>query len=145
MQGRAYLDLAREVVTGGTEVHWRGAVGRAYYALFLECREALFRWGFKLPPRDNVHAFVRLRFTYAADVDLKRIGLVLDYLGIARNQADYHLSSLAIFCSDVYAHRAIADAAAMLVLLDGIDNDPAGRRHGSHQEGISLTTFRQPQ
>ena len=32
MQGRAYLLLAREIFAGGTERHWRGTVGRAYYA-----------------------------------------------------------------------------------------------------------------
>ncbi len=74
MKGRRFPDLARKVFPGGTEVHWRGAVGRAYYALMLECREALFRWGFKLPPRDNVHTWVRLRFSFPADPDLKTLG-----------------------------------------------------------------------
>ena len=46
MRGREYLELAREILPGGTEKHRRGAAGRAYYALFLEGREALARWGF---------------------------------------------------------------------------------------------------
>src|SRR5438876_8088567 len=86
MQGRQYLDLARELVQGGTEVHWRGAAGRAYYALMLECREALFRWGFQVPPHASVHHFVRLRFAMPADPDLKVIGQALERLGRLRNK-----------------------------------------------------------
>jgi hypothetical protein len=124
MDGRAYLDLARENVAGGTEVHWRGAAGRAYYALMLECREALFRWGFALPPHTNVHTFVRLRFNYPSDPDLKRIGRMVDDLSQLRNRADYDLSALVMFASDNKAQRAIADAAHGIALLDAIDADP---------------------
>jgi hypothetical protein len=89
MQGRAFIDLAADVLAGNTEPHRRGAAGRAYYGLMLECRDALFRWGFNLPPRDSVHTFVRLRFGYAADPDLKKIGRVLEDLVKLRNRADY--------------------------------------------------------
>lgn len=50
MQGRAFLDLAQELILGGTEAHRRGAVGRAYYGLMLESREALFSWGLNCRP-----------------------------------------------------------------------------------------------
>ncbi len=122
MQGRAFLDLARELVLGGTEAHWRGTVGRAYYALLL-CRETLFHWGFRLPPRDNVHTFVRLRFVYPADADLKSIGMALEKLGSVRNRADYDLSAVPILSSDVYPRQAILDAAAALDLLNAIVGD----------------------
>jgi hypothetical protein len=127
MQGRAYLDLAVEIVAGGTELHWRGAVGRAYYALMLECRDALFRWGFKLPPRDRVHSFVRLRFTYPADQDLKQIGWVLDRLASARNRADYDLSTQVDFSSSTLANQALANVTAYIALLDAIDADTTRR------------------
>jgi hypothetical protein len=127
MRGRAYLELARELVIGGTEVHWRGTVGRAYYALMLEGRDALFRWGFMLPRRDNVHTFVRLHFTYPADVDLKKIGAALDIWGIARNRADYDLSALGIFASAARAQQAIADSAAGIDVLDAIEADATRR------------------
>src|SRR5713226_9638816 len=105
MQGRGFLDLAREVVAGTKEFHWRGAAVHAYYALLLECRDALFRWGFQLPPRDTVHAWVRLRLTYARNADLKTIGGTLDTLVRLRNQASYNLSPMAKFASPSVAQR----------------------------------------
>lgn len=74
MNGRAFLDLADEIVRGGTEVHFRGASGRAYYGIFLECRDALERWGIHMPRHENPHRFVRLRFSFPADKELKYIG-----------------------------------------------------------------------
>ena len=133
MQGRAYLDLAREVLPGGSEVHWRGAAGRAYYAL--ECRDALLRWGFTLPPRDNVHPFVRLRFNYAAEPDMKDIGKSLDKLSKLRNQADYDLSALPVFSSAARAQNAVQEAASALALLDTIDGDPA-------RQAVAITAIR---
>lgn len=124
MQGRALVDLAQEIITGDSEVHRRGAVGRAYYALMLECRDALFRWGFKLPPRENVHSFVRLRFTFAGDVDVKGIGMTLEDLVKLRNQADYQLTLVTNFRTNATAQKAIDDAADAIALLDAIDADP---------------------
>ena len=125
MQGRKFLDVATELAANTTEAHWRSAVGRAYYALFLEGREALRRWGFSIPSRNQVHAFVRLRFSYATLVDLKRIGDILDRLVQYRNLADYDLASSPHFVTNVKAKRAVADATNALGLLDPIDADPA--------------------
>lgn len=127
MQGREYLELAREWVTGTRERHWRGTVGRAYYAVFLECRQALFRWGFQPSPRENIHTYVRLRFTYPADPDIKNIGDALDWLSRQRNKADYDLSVLAEFTTATTARKAVRIAAVALNLLDAIEADPARR------------------
>ena len=125
MNGRAFIDLAPDILAGNTEAHRRSAVGRAYYGLMLECRDALFRWGFKLPPRDNVYTFTRLRFYCAADPDLKKIGWALDYLVQLRSRADYDLSPHVDFASNARAQLAINDARAALALLDAIEADPA--------------------
>jgi hypothetical protein len=127
MAGRGFLDVARESASGATEFHWRSAVVDAYYALFLECRDALFSWGFTKPRRDNVHTWVRLRFTYAADTDLKAIAKALDLLVIRRNSASYDLKFLSLFADSAAAHDAIRVAADGLASLDAIAGDPARR------------------
>lgn len=127
MQGRAFLEVARQVVAGTTEAHWRATVIHAYYALVLECRDALHRWGFPMAPRHAVHSAVRLRFVYATDPDLKRLGYALDNWCAHRNHASYDLSPLGKFATDDLAQDAIAEVAADLALLDSIDNDPARR------------------
>jgi hypothetical protein len=119
--------VAQDVVAGPTPFHRRAAVVHAYYALFLECRDALFRWGFVLPRRDNVHAWVRLRFTYAADAPLRRIGNILDNLVQFRNVASYDLRPSAAFAIPLPAQKASQQAWDGLALLDQIDADPARR------------------
>ena len=113
-------------MTQGQEVYRRAAAGRAYYALMLEGREALARWGIVPAPRENVHTFVRLRFHYAADADLKTIGNALDQLGRLRNRADYDLNAPQ-FLTDVDSQVAVANATAALALLDAVEGDPARR------------------
>jgi hypothetical protein len=127
MQGRAFLDVARDVVTGATEAHWRAAVVDAYYALMLECRDTLGRWGFPVPPRENVHSWVRLRFLYATTADAKTIGYALDELVRLRNLASYNLRAVREFATPMEAQDAIVSATDALALLDAIDGDPARR------------------
>ena len=127
MQGRAFLDIARELLGGGTEAHRRATVIHSYYSLFLECRDALTRWGIAISPRQNVHSAVRLRFVYAGDVDLKDIGFDLDKWCRYRNDASYNLGVLQKFATDTLAQDALAEAAAALTLLDALESDPVRR------------------
>jgi uncharacterized protein (UPF0332 family) len=127
MHGRAFLEVAGEVVAGTTEAHWRAAVIHAYYALFLECRDALRRWSIAISPHQNVHSAVRLRFMYASHADLKSISWKLDHWCQSRNRANYDLSALRKFATNAFAHDAIRETTAALVLLDAIDSDPIRR------------------
>ena len=126
LDGRALFDVGREPAAGPTEAHWRSSVGRAYYALLHEALGSLRRWGFA-PPRDKVHTFARLKFVYASDHDLKRIGLTLEALAQLRNAADYQLRKSGPFVSPRIAVSALADAESAVALLDALEADPARR------------------
>jgi hypothetical protein len=127
MQGREFLDLAREQLAGGLPRHHRGAFIHAYYALLLECREAMDRWG--LPPltRLQLHAQVRLRLFYSTDSDLQQIAKVLEDLGRKRNQASYDLSDDLLFALPRFADLDVQRAETALALLDTLDADPVRR------------------
>ncbi len=126
MDGRDLLNVARELLRGATPAHWRSAANRAYYALMLEGREALRRWGFTGPKGDRIHAFVRLRFTYSADPALKDVGISLDHMVQLRAEADYELTS-SRFNTKVQAQRSFDGAIAGIPVLDAIEADPVRR------------------
>ncbi len=125
MDARAFLDVARELLSGTTEAHRRSAAGRAYYAALLESKAALDRWGIVLPRRDPLHAAVRLRFTYASDADLQVVGKVLDDLVRLRNKADYDLASPGPFASPTATAGAITRAEEAIRKLDAVGADAA--------------------
>jgi hypothetical protein len=74
-----------------------------------------------------VHTFARLKFVYASDPDLKRIGLMLEALAQLRNTADYQLGTSGPFVSARIAVSALADAQSAVALLDALEADPARR------------------
>jgi hypothetical protein len=127
MQGRDFLTLARDLVLGATEARRRATVIHAYYALFLECRDALVRWGRPPPPRQNVHSEVRRCFAHARNSDMNAIGNALDTLVRDRNTASYDLTQTAPFATSLVARTAVQQAADALAQLDAIDADPARR------------------
>src|SRR5438445_6023880 len=105
MDGREFLGVAQDDAAGPSEAHWRSGVVNAYYALMLEGRDALLRWGFTIPPRQNVHAWIRLSCIYAADTDLKNIGYALENLVRLRTLAHYHLKPAPAFTSGAKAQE----------------------------------------
>jgi hypothetical protein len=127
MRGKAFLDVARDLQPKAAEPYWRATVIHAYYALILECRDALTRWGISISPRQNVHSAVRLRFLYASDPELKQIGSALDDWGRHRNEASYNLAPLRKFTTNSLAQRSIVEVTAVLDLLDAIESDSIRR------------------
>jgi hypothetical protein len=127
MDGREFLRVARDLMNFNSEPHRRGAAVHSYYAILLECRDVLERWGLPPAPRYNVHGHVRLKFARATDADLRQIGDVLDQLNQLRNRASYDLSQQPLFASSARIHRALLDAAAAVKLLTQIDADSSRR------------------
>lgn len=125
MDGKEFLTVAKLLVQQTGEAFWRTAAGRAYYALLLEGRESLRRWGFPSPPREQIHRFVRLRFLYAGDSDLRTVAHTLEDLGKLRNRADYELTPTPLFHSPTAVQTAIPDAEQSLNLLQQVEADPA--------------------
>ncbi len=127
MDGRRFLEIAQELIQGGTEGHFRAAAGRAYYGLLHEGWAALKRWSIVQQPRESVHSFVRLRFTFAANQDLKKVGDIMDSLVQLRNQADYHLATPGPFALPKEATDAVNKALRAVTLLDAVEADPVRR------------------
>jgi hypothetical protein len=127
MNGREFLSIARELLRGGTEAHWRSAAGRAYYALFLEARDSLTRWGFAPPPHAQVHHFVRSRLNTPVNPDLRAIGPKFDLLGTLRTKADYRIAVPAEFIDRARAAAAVIDADNAIKRIDQVESDPARR------------------
>ncbi len=121
------MNVARSAVAHKAEEDWRTAAGRAYYSTMHEGRDALTKWGFICPPRENIHTFVRLRFYSNTDPDLQTIGRVLERLGRLRNEADYELSVAGSFADNKRALKAILDAEQAIALIDQIEADTARR------------------
>jgi uncharacterized protein (UPF0332 family) len=122
MNGRAFLDVADELVTGAHEAHWRSAVSRAYYATFHLARALLEGCGFGAPRAETAHAYLSLRLSNCGHPDLSVVGRELAELRRERNRADYDIASV------LPAPRAIdlvETAARLSELLEGALADPS--------------------
>ena len=128
MKGREFLDYARSLLPSLREVAARAVVIHAYYGLFLECRDALRRWQFVPPRRENVHTWVRFRFAHAGDRDLQVIGAALADWSRERNFASYDLKYTPSVSWLTLATEAVTKISVVLALLDQIDGDPARRQ-----------------
>ena len=86
---RDLLQLAESLSGGATEVAWRCAVSRAYYAAFHQARELLQTLGFQIPRAELVHAFLWKRLQSCGQSEVGLAGSHLHQLRSVRNRADY--------------------------------------------------------
>lgn len=111
------MEVARELARSPHGACRRTVAGRACYALMLEVRGWLDRWGIACPPRDKVHSFVRLSLLCSADPGLKQIGLTLKRLSRIRNDADCKVMiSAHRFLGPGLVENAIQDAGRAIAI-----------------------------
>jgi hypothetical protein len=127
MDGRAFLGSAQHLLTLPNEANWQSAASRLYLALLHEARVALDRWGFPLPPQDDIHDFVLSRFDSYPNMDLLRVADALRRLSLFVKGADFALSSAGLFADAAAVSQHLALAQVTIDLLDQIDNDPVRR------------------
>ena len=125
MDGRAFLDSARLLMTIPTEANRRSAVAIGYYAILNEARSALDRWGFPVPAGADIDDFVNFRFSVTRNIDLLRVADAIDRLDGNREVAGYSLSPAGIFADDSVVNHLLQLAETGIDLLGQIETDPA--------------------
>jgi uncharacterized protein (UPF0332 family) len=121
MDPREFLRLAEILVQGTTEVEWRSALSRAYYAAFHVARQLLMQCGFTVPRADRAHAYLWLRLTHAGDADVQDAGSDLNGLRSDRNIADYDLGRPLL---QVMAANQVYTAREIIRRLAAAEIDP---------------------
>ena len=91
MPPQDFLDLAKRLASESSEVSWRSAISRAYYAMFHEVRNKLASWGFMIRQSDQAHAGLTRRLLHSGNDSLVSLGEFLSDLKRHRNYADYDL------------------------------------------------------
>src|SRR5208337_4398264 len=91
MNGRDFLPLARNLAALPTEVAWRSALSRAYYAAFHVARDLLESMGFAVPKADAAHKHLAWRLGNCGAPQVEDAGRKLDILRGDRNSADYDM------------------------------------------------------
>lgn len=89
---RDLLRFGEKLCLGSSEIEWRCAISRSYYAAFHVARDFLHALGFDAPRAETAHAFLWRRLQGCGHVELRLIGSDLNQLRGQRNRADYDLN-----------------------------------------------------
>ena len=127
MDGRAFLDSTRHLLSAPNEANWRSAAGCMYLALLNETRVVLERWGFPLPFGAVVDTFVLDRVGSVPHLDLLRIEDVLRRGNDLRHAGGYELTTPGDFANDSEVQRLLVLVTLTIALLDQIEAVPARR------------------
>lgn len=92
MKAEEFLNFAEATVKGGAPVHFRVAIGRAYYGAFNVAAELLRAAGCHIPNNAGAHGVVcRLLQEVKCDLTVYEAGAWINSGRGVRNKADYEL------------------------------------------------------
>jgi len=149
MKGEDFLQIADLLLAAENsgEPHWRAAVGRAYYALFLEMRDWLLDADVHTTNDSRAHSLVAHLISLAKDDEVRAFGKALSKMRLLRNQADYELPAPKVprpggprapkygyrnvnylFGHAHTAQEKTKEARSIIERLKRIDRDPVRRR-----------------
>ena len=85
------LRAATEMGQRDSEVHWRSAASRAYYAAYHRCRQMAMAERLEVQEGGSQHVALATALERGPNAPIRRIGYILDSCRLLRSQADYDI------------------------------------------------------
>jgi uncharacterized protein (UPF0332 family) len=123
MQGRDFLDVAKNLARSQFEASLRSAISRAYYAMLNSAVQFLIQLGFRVAQGPGKHGEVHHRLSNSGVEQALKFSNMLDELRKRRNDADYNMNS-AEFQNQATCALWVANAELALALLADGDKEP---------------------
>ena len=111
------LDAAITLGQGNSEVDWRNAASRAYYAAYHRCRRMAEDERLSIPEGGSAHAALADALVNGINAPIRRIGLVLDLCRARRARADYDIDDS--FPREL-ANTVVEDCERLLAEADSV-------------------------
>jgi len=123
MEGKAFLEIAQQLVQKRTEPALRSAISRAYYAAYNCCIQLLgelgFRFGQHAPAHEKVYQYLR----NAGIIEIQDAADILNRLRRRRNSADYDMTSIE-FQNHIVCQLDLAKAQAIILQIEKYSHEP---------------------
>jgi uncharacterized protein (UPF0332 family) len=100
MDGKDFIQVAKDLIKGASEAHWRSSISRSYYAAFHISRRFVLRKGGGVPQTRDAHMMVREYLIGSNDPEVSALGTILGDLHAKRRKADYDLESFRVSSND---------------------------------------------
>jgi len=123
MNGRDFLEVAKNLARSQFEASLRSAISRAYYALLNEAIQFLIELGFSVEHGPGAHGQVYRRLFNCGVSQMDEFSRILDELRTLRNQADYNMKSTD-FQNQATSALRVATAAMAIELFNESNKEP---------------------